>query len=61
MIPKREDSIIFQKTVCIIRRNKIKTLRWFLLSGPSENKHDSHKKVSGNKDFCNIVIPSKKT
>ena len=23
----------------------------------AENKHESHRKVCGNKDFCNIVMP----
>ena len=39
---------------------------WFLLSElPSffcnRNKRESHKKVCGNKDFCDIIMPSEDT
>ena len=32
-----------------------------LHSFATKNKHESHKKVYENKDFCNIVMPSKNT
>ena len=53
-------------TISISKTNNIKTSRWFLLSDlPSffarENKRESHKKICENKDFCNVVMPSKDT
>ena len=52
-----------KKNTCIIKRNNVKTPRWFLLSElPSlftSKKHDSHRRVcEKNKDFCNIVMAS---
>ena len=32
-----------------------------LHSFATENKRESYKKVSGNKDFCNVVTPSEDT
>ena len=32
-----------------------------LYSSATENKHESHKTLCENKDFCNVVMPSKDT
>ena len=69
MIPNGEgwsSKYCSSKTTCIIKRNNIKNHGGFcclncLHSFSTENKRESHKKVRENKDFCNVVMPSRDT
>ena len=68
MIPNEEKKvgiILRSLSISIIKRNNIKTqtdfyFLNFLHSFATKNKLDSDKQVCKNKDFCGIVMPSKK-
>ena len=56
-----------KKTISIIKRNNIKALQWFfivwiafILLQPKK-KIELHGKVSENKFFCNVIMPSEDT
>ena len=53
-----------KKTISTIKRNKHHDDFYCLNclhSFATEKKHESHKKVYENKDYCNFIIPSKDT
>ena len=62
-----KDSIILsKKVISIIKRNNIKNHGDFYCPNclhyfATKNKHESHKKVCKNKNFCNFVMPSEDT